>query len=145
MHHANDQAPSKSQIPMLMVVAAVCVRRVVAGMGVDMQVVQALLMFVKMKMCTPLPEPAQNSCAEINDHHTDRKLEHGFDPGRYRFAKEKQYPTYCQQGYRMTEAPDASSQEKSLSRRLTGTQCGDGGEVIGLQCVLHSDNAAKKQ
>jgi hypothetical protein len=43
------------------------------------------------------------------------------------------------------EAPDASSQYERLTGGSTGGHCGYGGEVVGFQRVLHTDQATKQQ
>ena len=81
----------------------------------NMQMMQTVLVSVDMTMRATFPEPVENARTEIDDHHSDSKLEECFRARGNRFTEEDQHPTNRQQSRRMSQAPDAASQNKCVA------------------------------
>ncbi len=145
MHHADDQATAQAEVPVLVRVSAGCMLVVVVGMSVDMQMVQAVLMPVKMEMRALPVNSEQHASAQYDDHRAHGELQNRGRVRRDRFPEEKQHAAYAQQGHRVTDSPDTAAQNQRLPRRFFRAQCRDCGKVIGLQRMLNSDDAAKKE
>ena len=100
---------------------------------------------VYMKVRSLAPQADQDAEAEIYDHYTDYKFEHCFGTRRYCLAEQQQGATNSQQRNRVSESPDAAPENECATRALLLAQRGDSSQVVGLERVLHADQAAEHQ
>ena len=118
-------------------------RRLVA---VDVNMRATVVMFVDMKMDSPLAHPAHDVEAEQNQHDADGKFQrrrHAVGQGQ---PQQDHRRADGEQRNRVAQTPDRTAQHQSPLGPVRADRHGaDGRQMIGFQRVLHAEQKPERQ
>ncbi len=144
VHQADRQRLEETAVGMGMGVAAGGVADRLAGMdmGVHMPL-RAVL--VDMKMDAPATKRHQHMAAEQDNHRADGKFQrrlHALADGQ---TEQDRRAAYGEKRQAVAESPIGAAQHQLAAGAFSGAERRHGGEMVGLQGVLHAHQHAEDQ
>ena len=115
-----------------------------AGMAVGVEMDDAVVA-VAMEMQTLAPQPPQQMRAKPDQHDADRRLERPRQTFRDGVAKQDGRAGKDKQRQRMAQSPGQPMLDDVADLAAARRDRGDGGDVIGLQRMLHAEQKTETQ
>ena len=120
-------------------------RHAFAGMAVGVEMNRAVVMAVRVDMHAVAPQPPQQMRAEADQHDADRGLQRRGELFGDGVAEQDRSTRKRKQRQRMPEPPGQPVLDDVADVAAPRRDRGDGGDMIGLQRMLHAQQEAKTQ
>ena len=91
------------------------------------------------------PRAAEHVGAEQHQHQADRELQRMRGPAWQRVVDQQQYPAKPEQRQGVTQPPGRALSRRTAQVAAACAQAGHGGQMIGLEGVLQTEQQAEEQ